>query len=108
VLAQWGGDTSTLPDADLKPLAGERELALCARLAAFPEVVADAARDYTPHVIAFYLRDLAADFHSYYNAERILVEDAAQRTARLALVAALRQVLRNGFHILGVSAPESM
>ncbi len=108
VLAQWGGDASALSDADLTPLAGERELALCARLAAFPEVVADAARDYAPHVIAFYLRDLAADFHSYYNAERILVEDAAQRTARLALVAALRQVLRNGFHILGVSAPESM
>jgi arginyl-tRNA synthetase len=108
VLAQWGGSVKTLADADLTPLAGERELALCARLAAFTDVVEDAARDYAPHAIAFYLKDLAGDFHSYYNAERILVEDAVQRGARLALVAALRQVLRNGLDILGVSAPESM
>ena len=78
------------------------------RLATFPEVIADAARDYAPQTIAFYLKDLAADFHSYYNAERILVEDEAQRLARLALIAAVRQVLRNGLAILGVSAPESM
>ncbi len=108
VLTQWAGEVSGLVSADLAPLAGERELALCARLAAFPELIEDAARDYAPHAIAFYLKDLAAEFHSYYNAERILVEDAAQRTARLALAAALRQVLRNGFRILGVAAPESM
>ncbi len=108
VLAQSGVDVASLAQADLAALAGERELALCARIEAFPEVVADAARDYVPHAIAFYLRELAADFHSYYNAERILVDDPAQRAARLALAAALRQVLRNGLRILGVLAPESM
>ena len=108
VLMQWSGAVPSLVNADLAPLSGERELALCARLAAFPEVIVDAARDYAPHAIAFYLKDLAAEFHSYYNAERILVEDVPQRSARLALVAALRQVLRNGFRVLGVSAPESM
>ncbi|MFA6312245.1 MAG: arginine--tRNA ligase [Sterolibacterium sp.] len=107
-LAQCAGSTRVLEDIDLAPLSGEREMALCARLAAFPEVIEAAARDYAPHAVAFYLRELAAEFHSYYNAERILVDDLAQRTARLALVAALRQVLRNGFTILGVSAPESM
>ena len=99
----------TLPASiDLGALSGERELALCARLAAFPEVIEAAARDYAPHAVAFYLRELAAEFHSYYNAERILVDDVTLRNARLAIVAALRQVLRNGFSILGVSAPESM
>ncbi len=105
VLAQAGEQRS---EADLALLGGERELALCATLAAFPEVIENAAADYAPHAIAFYLKDLAAEFHSYYNAERILVDDAAQRGARLALAAALRQVLRNGLRILGVSAPESM
>ncbi len=108
VLTQWGGDAATLANADLAALTGERELALCARLAAFPEVIADAARDYAPQAIAFFLKDLAGDFHSYYNAERILVGDTEQRSARLALAAALRQVLRNGLALLGVSAPESM
>ena len=108
VLAQWGGDEKVLTQPDLSPLGNERELALCARLAEFPEAVENAARDYAPHVIAFYLKDLAGDFHSYYNAERILVEDERLRRARLALCLAVRQVLRNGLAILGVSAPEAM
>ncbi|HUY03064.1 MAG TPA: arginine--tRNA ligase [Rhodocyclaceae bacterium] len=108
VLAQSGGESSQRSAADLALLAGERELALCAALAAFPEVIEGAVQDYAPHAIAFYLKDLAAQFHSYYNAERILVEDAALRGARLALAAALGQVLRNGLRILGVSAPENM
>ena len=108
VLAQWGGEVNELAGVDLAGLSGERELALCNRLAAFPEVIADAARDYAPQVVAFYLKDLAADFHSYYNAERILVGEAAQRDARLALIVAVRQVLRNGLGLLGVTAPESM
>ncbi len=108
VLSQWGGAAAELAAADTAPLVGERELALCARLAAFPEVIEEAARDYAPHSIAFYLKDAAADFHSYYNAERILVDDPSQRLARLALAAALSQVLQNGLLILGVSAPESM
>ena len=55
-----------------------------------------------------YLKELAADFHAYYNADRILVDDAAVRTARLALLLAARQVLRNGLNVLGISAPEHM
>ena len=108
VLAQWGGDEAQLARADLAPLAGERELALCARLAEFPEAVDNAARDYAPHAIAFYLKELAGEFHSYYNAERFLVDAAGLREARLALALAVRQVLRNGLAIIGVSAPESM
>jgi arginyl-tRNA synthetase len=108
VLAQWGGDESRLAEADLTPLDGERELALCTRLAQFAETVENAAREHAPHLIAFYLKDLAGDFHGYYNAERILVEDEKLREARLALALAVRQVLRNGLAILGVGAPESM
>jgi arginyl-tRNA synthetase len=115
VLAQWrqagGGDLEaigTLADTDLAPLTHEREIALCQRLADFPELIRNAARDRAPHALAFYLKDLAADFHGWYNAERVLVDDAATRDARLALALATRQVLRNGLSILGVSQPESM
>jgi len=108
VLTQWGGLVAELADTDLAPLSGERDLALCARIAAYPEALETAARDYAPHVVAFYLKDLAADFHSFYNAERILVDDAGVRDARLALVAAVRQTLANGLALLGVSAPETM
>ncbi len=108
VLQQWGGDVRALNDVDLAPLASERELALCALLRAFPEVIESAARDYAPHAIAFYLRELAAEFHAWYNAERLLVEDAAQKQARLALAVAVRRVIANGLHILGVAAPEHM
>jgi arginyl-tRNA synthetase len=108
VLAQWGGAEAALAGADLSLLGNERELALCARLAEFPEAVENAARDHAPHLIAFYLKDLAGEFHSYYNAERFLVDDAKLRDARLALCLAVRQALRNGLAIIGVSAPESM
>ncbi|MBL8488231.1 MAG: arginine--tRNA ligase, partial [Rhodocyclaceae bacterium] len=108
VLAQWDGREADLAATDLGPLVHERELALCARLREFPDMIAVAARDFAPHAVAFYLKDLAADFHGWYNAERLLVEDAALRDARLALATAVRQVLRNGLRILGVSAPESM
>ncbi len=108
VLNQWGGEGSELSGADLGLLQNERELALCARLSAFPELIQNAAADYAPHQIAFYLKDLAADFHSWYNAERMLVEDEAVKLARLALAAAVRQVLAGGLALLGVSAPESM
>lgn len=108
VLNQWGGEPAELQAADLGKLENERELALCARLAGFPEVVQGAAADYAPHQIAFYLKDLAADFHSWYNAERMLVDDEAVKLARLALAAAVRSVLRGGLAVLGVSAPESM
>ncbi len=108
VLAQWGGDEAELAGAELAPLGNEREQALCARLAAFPEAVDNAAQDHAPHLIAFYLKDLAGEFHSYYNAERFLVDDEGLRNARLALCLAVRQALRNGLAIIGVSAPESM
>jgi arginyl-tRNA synthetase len=108
VLRQWGGEASSLGDAPLASLGGEREAALMQRLGEFPEVVASAARELAPHAVAFYLRSLAGEFHSYYNAERILVEDEATRKARLALCAAVRQVLANGLALLGVSAPERM
>jgi arginyl-tRNA synthetase len=108
VFSQWGGDAASLAGAPLEPLAGERGAALMRRLAEFPELLADAARELAPHAAAFYLRSLAGEFHSYYNAERILVEDEATRRARLALCAAVRQVLANGLALLGVSAPERM
>ena len=108
VLRQWGGDASSLGDAPLGSLTGEREAALMQRLAEFPDLLASAARELAPHAVAFYLRELAGEFHSYYNAERILVEDQAARMARLALCAAVRQVLANGLALLGVRAPERM
>ncbi len=108
VLNQWDGEAAELAGADLGLLQHERELALCARLASFPELVQNAAQDYAPHQIAFYLKDLAADFHGWYNAERMLVEDEALKLARLALAAAVRQVLVSGLALLGVSAPQSM
>ena len=92
----------------LEPLKSERELLLAQRLAEFPELIQTAARERAPHSLAFYLRELAAEFHSYYNAERILVDDETLRSARLALSAAVRQTLANGLSLLGVSAPEKM
>jgi arginyl-tRNA synthetase len=71
-------------------------------------MLAEAGRDFAPHLVAFYLRELAGEFHSYYNAERILVADQELKVARLALVVAVRQVLQNGLALLGVSAPEKM
>jgi len=111
VLAQWtaaGGDEAVLGQAALARLDNPRELALAAKIGEFPEVVEAAADDVAPHAIAFYLKDLAAEFHSYYNAERMLVDDGALKDARVALAAAVRQVIRNGMAILGVSCPQSM
>jgi arginyl-tRNA synthetase len=108
VFAQWGGDASRMKDADLAPLTLERELALAQRIAEFPEVARAAAQEFAPHSVAFYLRDLAGEFHGYYNAERILVDDEPLREARLALSAAVRQTLANGLALLGVRAPEKM
>ncbi|HYL89257.1 MAG TPA: arginine--tRNA ligase [Burkholderiales bacterium] len=108
VFAQWGGAAARLEDAKLDRLGGEREAALARLLDEFPETVANAAREAAPHDIAFYLRELAAQFHSYYNAERILVDDEDLRIARLALCAAVRQTLANGLSLIGVSSPEKM
>ena len=112
VINQWaeqlGGDLDTLAAADFGLLTHERELAIANQLAQFREVIETAARDLAPHQIAFYLKDLAGEFHGWYNAERMLVDDAALRDARVALAVAVRQVIRNGLALLGVSCPESM
>ncbi len=101
-------DPATLLQAPLNRLDSETELELLQKLTEFPEVINNAARELSPHLLAFYLKDLAALFHSYYNATRFLVEDQPLRLARLSLAAALRQVLVNGLRLLGVSAPEKM
>ncbi len=105
---QWGGDPAALNAADTAALTSGEERVLLERLMAYPEAVENAARELSPHVIAFYLKDLAADFHSYYNATRILIDDERVKLARLALVTAARHVLRNALALLGVSAPEKM
>jgi arginyl-tRNA synthetase len=108
VLAAWGGDVASLRQADLSPLQSPQAQALMLLLAKYPEMLTAAAADFAPHDVTFYLRELAACYHSYYDAERILVEDEALKTARLALVAAAAQVLHNGLAVLGVSAPQKM
>lgn len=108
VLGQWGGDAATLRQADVSVLESDFERALLQRLIDYPQVIESAAEDLAPHLIAFYLKDLAADFHSYYNASRFLVEEEGIKQARLALIAAVAQVMHNGLALLGVSAPEKM
>ncbi|HUX90219.1 MAG TPA: arginine--tRNA ligase [Gallionellaceae bacterium] len=108
VLSQWNGDRAALRDADMSALRSNYEQALLQRLIDYPQVIEGAANDLSPHLIAFYLKDLAADFHSYYNASRFLVEDEKVKQARLALIAASAQVMRNGLNLLGVTAPEKM
>ena len=100
--------TDSLRNVDLSPLSSAYESALLRRLADFPDELAMAARELAPHLITFYLKELAAEFHSYYNAEQFLVDDDALRQARLALVVATGQVVRNGLAVLGVSAPVRM
>jgi len=108
VLEQWGGDASSLVTADPSPLVAEQEVALLSRLMEYPAIVESAAHDLTPHLTAFYLKELAGEFHSYYNSNRVLVPEEPLKLARLALVAAVGQVLRNALGLLGVSAPEKM
>ncbi len=103
-----GGHRSTLKDADLALLDSPAAQGLMLQLSRYPEMLTAAAQDFAPHDVTFYLRELAASYHSYYDAERILVEDEALKRARLALVAATAQVLHNGLAVLGVSAPEKM
>ena len=108
VLAAWGGDVVTLQGVDLSALQSPQAQALMLLLAKYPEMLTAAANDEAPHDVTFYLRELAACYHSYYDAERILVDDEAVKLARLALVAASAQVLHNGLAVLGVSAPQKM
>ena len=108
ILQQWGGKAQNLLQVDCSLLQSKASDHLLRRLAEFPEILAEAASELTPHTLAFYLRDLAGDFHSFYNADRVLVEDQALKFARLALLSATRQVLQNGLKVLGVSAPDKM
>jgi len=108
VLAAWGCDMAALTGVDLSPLDTPAAQALMLQLAKYPDMLTNAANGFAPHDVTFYLRELAAAYHSYYDAERILVEDEPVKLARLALVAATAQVLRNGLAVLGVSAPQKM
>jgi arginyl-tRNA synthetase len=111
ILTTWagqGGDEASLKSAGLSALDSPQAQALMLLLAKYPEMLANAAAGLAPHDVAFYLRELAASYHSYYDAERILVDDEAVKRARLALVAATAQVLHNGLAVLGVSAPRKM
>jgi arginyl-tRNA synthetase len=111
VLAMWrerGGDPAGPSGADLSALTAPTEAALMLWLADYPAMLTRAAASLAPHDVAFYARSLAAAFHSYYAAERFLVDDPALARARMALLAATAQVLRNALSVLGVSAPERM
>jgi arginyl-tRNA synthetase len=112
VLSAWrekeAGDVAGLGQADLSPLQSPQAQALMLLLAKYPEMLSAAAADFAPHDVTFYLRELAACYHSYYDAERILVDDEVVKRARLALVAATAQVLKNGLAVLGVAAPQKM
>lgn len=103
-----GASAEIIGQADIELLDAPSEFALMQRLSGFPAIVAQAAQELAPHHVAFWLRDCASDFHGWYNAERVLVDDEALKFARLRLAAATRQVLANGLALLGVSAPERM
>jgi len=108
VLETWGGERLSLLNANVSLLDSEYETALLQQIIDYPQVIENAAQELAPHLIAFYLKELAAAFHSYYNASRFLVEDEAVKCARLALIAAAAQVMKNGLALLGVGAPEKM
>ena len=110
ILFDWGGEHKTLLNADVSLLSSEADAALLQEMIDFPQVVETAAQELAPHLIAVYLKSVAAAFHSYYNSgeNRILGEDPELTLARLALIAAVAQVIRNGLALLGVSAPEKM
>ena len=108
ILRQWAGDEKALVKASLTCLTSTASDSLLRRLAEYPDLLTDASKDMAPHALAFYLRDLASEFHTFYNADRVLVDDEEIRLARLALLFATKQVIANGLGILGVSAPNKM
>jgi arginyl-tRNA synthetase len=103
-----GMNTDLPDDVSLEPLGEEHETELAKLLARYPDAVETAARNFDPHHVVFYLRELANGLHTYYNAHRFLESDSERRNARLALIDATRQVLFNGLSLIGVSAPSSM
>jgi arginyl-tRNA synthetase len=108
-LANWGGDVAQLAGVDLAPLTEAHESSLLAKLSSYPEMLQRALVELGPHQVAFYLRELAGELHSYYFAHKwLLDDDEPLKLARLALATATRQVLRNGLALIGVSAPDKM
>jgi arginyl-tRNA synthetase len=103
-----GGQISSLTSVDLSPLDSPAAQALMLQMSKYPAMLTEAAKGFAPHDVTFYLRELASSYHSYYDAERILVIELPTKLARLALIKATAQVLKNGLAILGVSAPEKM
>jgi arginyl-tRNA synthetase len=108
VQEQWGGEDAELASTDLGALESEQELQIMRLLMDYPAVIEDAARDLAPHLVAFYLKDLAGAFHSYYNSTHFLVDDQRLKLARLALIRAVRYALANGLKLLGLSTPTKM
>ena len=108
VLKQWGGDIEQLIKVNVDNLKSSQELMLIKRLSEFPEIVLHAGVELAPHTIANYLKDCAADLHSYYNDTKFLVENEDEKLARLSLIRATQVVLKNGLDLLGVNAPEKM
>jgi arginyl-tRNA synthetase len=108
VLTQWGEDEAMLSTIDTDLLTSQAELMLLQKLIDYPDTLEAAANERAPHLLAFYLKDLASEFHSYYNSTRFLVLEQSLKLARLALIAAIRQVLANGLKLLGVTAPSKM
>lgn len=108
VLTQWGEDEAILSTVTTDSLTSQAELLLLQKLIDYPDTLEAAARERAPHLLAFYLKDLASEFHSYYNSTRFLVSEESLKLARLALITAIRQVLANGLKLLGVAAPHTM
>lgn len=108
ILGQWGGDVQSLNGQLAQMLKAPSEMALIQLLSGFGDVLAKSAQEHAPHHVAFYLRDLAGAFHTFYNAERVLVDDESIKRARLSLLIAVATVLSNGLRVLGVSAPNRM
>ena len=108
VITQWGEAVSILSNAPTDSLSNEAELTLIQKLIDYPDTLEAAAKERAPHFLAFYLKDLASAFHSYYNSTRFLVPEQELKLARLALIAAIQQVIANGLNLLGVTAPNEM
>ncbi len=108
VLEQWGGDISTLKLDDSFIFDSQAELKLIKSISIYPEIVLQATNELAPHQIANFLKDCAAELHSYYNDSKFLVKDKKIKIARLSLINSAKYVLRNGLHLLGIEAPQQM
>ena len=94
--------------SDLSVLSEPNEFKLLASLTKYPDAIENAAINFEPHILAYYLKELANDFHTYYNASKFLVDDNLIRNARLSLILSTKQVIKDGLSLLGVSSPEEM